>query len=74
MNLSLTAEQLQEIDKGEAVSIFVGGRECVLLQSDSYSQMRNQIDQWNPLIMQFGMAQLMNEDWGDPAMSVYDEL
>ncbi len=73
MNVSLTAEQIEAIDNGEPVVLLVEGRDCVLLPSSRYNRMQEQIDQWHPSTMRRSMAELMADDWSDPAMSVYDE-
>jgi hypothetical protein len=71
--MELTSQQLQAIDAGQPVPISVEGRECVLLPGALFEQLRETMDDWHPAIMQRSMAQLMGEDWIDPAMSIYDE-
>jgi hypothetical protein len=71
--MQLTAEQIQAIDKGEPVGLLVDGRQCVLLSSDAYDQFRSLVEDWEPSTMQRQMAEMMADDWNDPAMSVYDE-
>jgi hypothetical protein len=67
MDLSLS--QLQALDKGEAVLVVVEGRNCVLMREATYEQ----LDEWHPLRMQRHMADMMRDDWSDPAMSIYDD-
>jgi hypothetical protein len=67
--MDLTLSQLQALDKGEAVPIVVDGRNCVLMREAAFEQ----LDEWHPLSMQRHMAEMMREDWTDPAMSVCDE-
>lgn len=71
--MNLTPEQIQSIDSGQPVNIVVDGRSCVLVPSSTYTQMQEQIDQWHPTTMQRNLADVMADDWNDPAMSVYDE-
>ncbi|MBI2479598.1 MAG: hypothetical protein HYV60_13490 [Planctomycetia bacterium] len=71
--MNLTAEQILAIDKGDPVCIEVDGRQCVLLNSAAFDRMREQIDEWHPATMLRNMADLMADDWNDPAMRVYDE-
>jgi hypothetical protein len=53
--------------------LVVEGRDCVLLRSESYDQLREAMADWDPSTMQRHMAKMMADDWNDPAMSVYDE-
>jgi len=69
----LTSEQLQAIDRGQPVPLSVEGRECVLMPGALYQQLRGALDDWHPATMRRQMAQMMADDWSDPAMSVYDE-
>jgi hypothetical protein len=71
--MELTSQQLQAIDSGQPVPISVEGRECVLLPEALFERLRDMVDDWHPAMMQRSIAQLMEEDWNDPAMSVYDE-
>lgn len=71
--MQFTAEQLQAIDSGQPVPLSVEGRQCVLLPGALYRQLRDAPDDWHPAMLRSQMAQMMAEDWSDPAMSVYDE-
>jgi hypothetical protein len=71
--MDLTSSQLQALDNGEAVPLVIGGRNCVLLSDTSFEQVRGLLDAWHPLKMQRLMAEMMRDDWSDPAMSAYDE-
>jgi hypothetical protein len=44
-----------------------------LLTDASFDQVRALLDEWHPLKMQRQMADMMRDDWSDPAMSAYDE-
>ncbi len=71
--MQFTADQLQAIDSGQPVPITVEGRSCMLVPGELFQQMREAIDDWHPATMRKQMADMMREDWSDPAMSVYDE-
>jgi hypothetical protein len=71
--MDLTSSQLQALDNGEAIPLVVGGRNCVLLTDTSFEQVRELLDEWHPLKMQRLMADMIRDDWSDPAMSAYDE-
>jgi hypothetical protein len=67
--MDLTLSQLQALDNGEVVAVVVDGRPCVLLSDATFEQ----LDEWHPLRLQRHMADMMRDDWTDPAMSVYDD-
>jgi hypothetical protein len=71
--VQFTSEQLQAIDSGQPVPIWVEGRQCVLLPGTLYEQLRTAADDWHPAVMRRHIARMMADDWDDPAMSVYDE-
>lgn len=71
--MNLTNKQIEAIDKGEPVSLVVEGRECVLVNSKAYEQLQRAYDDWDPSTMQRQMAEMMADDWNDPAMGVYDD-
>jgi hypothetical protein len=71
--MDLTTLQLDALDKGEPIPLVVDGRNCVLLKYATYEQLRALLDEWHPLSMQRQMADMMRDDWTDPAMSAYDE-
>lgn len=71
--MNLTAEQIKAIDEGEPVPVVVEGRQCVLLNSKLYDQIRETLVDWDPPTMRRHMADMMANDWNDPAMSVYDD-
>jgi hypothetical protein len=71
--MEFTTQQLQAIDNGEPVPVSVEGRFCVLVPGKLYDQLREAIDDWHPRTMRHSMAQMMADDWNDPAMSAYDE-
>jgi hypothetical protein len=71
--MDLTSIQLQALDSGEVVPIVVEGRNCVLLGTATFESLRDRLDDWSPLTMQRQMAEMMRDDWNDPAMGVYDE-
>jgi hypothetical protein len=71
--MELSPSQLQSLDAGQAVPLVVGGRSCVLLSDAAFDAVRQATDAWRPEALQRQLAQLMQDDWSDPAMSVYDE-
>lgn len=71
--MDLTTEQLHTLDDGKPVSLVIQGRDCVLLSCEAYQQVREIIEDWDPFTMQCHMADVMAEDWNDPAMGVYDD-
>jgi hypothetical protein len=73
IEMQVTNEQLQAIDSGQPVVLSVEGRDCVLLPSGLYHQLRDSIEDWDIASMQGNIARMMKDDWGDAAMSVYDE-
>ena len=68
--MDLTSIQIESLDLGEAVPVVVDGRNCVLLSESTYQDL---LDEWHPSTMKRHLAEMMREDWSDPAMSVYDE-
>jgi hypothetical protein len=73
MGMEFTSEQLQAIDKGQPVPLSVEGRPCVLVPGALYEQLREAVEDWHPATMSRHVAQMMADDWNDPAMGVYDE-
>lgn len=71
--MQLSVDQAEALDKGEPVWLSVDNRDCVLLSRQAYEQVRALIEDWDPSTMRHHMARMMIDDWGDPAMSVYDE-
>ena len=71
--MQVTSEQLEAIDRGQAVPLLIEGRDCVLLPGTLYEQLREAIDDWHPATMHKQIARMMADDWNDPAMGVYDE-
>jgi hypothetical protein len=74
--MNLTSEQQQAIDRGEAVTFTVDGRECVLVRKDVYERVREIIPDDIPSIdEQLYMLRQIGEmaGWDDPEMDVYDE-
>lgn len=71
--VELSIEQVESIDKGLPIWLEVQGRDCVLLSAQVYDRIRAAIEEWDPSTMQRHMADMMAEDWSDPAMNVYDE-
>ncbi len=72
-NAHLSPAQLQAIDSGQPVPLSIEGRPCVLLPEALYEQLRQALDDWHPATMRRHIADMMADDWSDPAMSVYDE-
>lgn len=72
--MQLTSEQLQRLDAGRTVTIVVDGRDCVVVPQRLYeAHERDLLNDWHPDTMQRQMADVMSDDWNDPAMSVYDD-
>ncbi len=72
--MNLTKDQIEAVKQGEPVHVLaeeVGG-EVVLLRGDVFDRIAQLLDDWDPRLMRRHMADMMQEDWGDPAMSVYD--
>lgn len=73
--MTLTHDQIEALKQGKpvhAVSEEVG-EEVVLLRGDVYDRIAELLDDWDPALMRRHMADMMKEDWEDPAMSVYDQ-
>ncbi|MDA1013211.1 MAG: hypothetical protein O3A00_02025 [Planctomycetota bacterium] len=72
--MQLNSEQLQLLDAGRTVAIVVDGRDCFVVPRRVYeTHERDLLDDWHPGTMQRQMAEVMSDDWNDPAMSVYDD-
>ena len=69
----ITKEQMQAVESGEAVQITLEGTECVVIKKEVYESVRDLIDDAHPRAMKKHLSQLMEEDWSDPAMNVYDQ-
>lgn len=70
--MQITHEQTKAVERGEAVPVTVGETECVVLRRDVYEYVREALDDWDPRFMRRQMAEMMGEDWADPAMDIYD--
>lgn len=70
--MTLTTQQIDAVQPVHIVPEEVG-QEVVLIRGDLFQQIAGRFDDWDPAIMRPGMARMMEEDWNDPAMSVYDE-
>jgi hypothetical protein len=71
--MDFTSQQLHAIDSGIPIPVNIEGRECVLVPERLYVRFREAIEDWHPASMERHMAQMMADDWSDPAMNVYDE-
>ena len=71
--ITITKEQLKAVESGEAVQIVLGGTECVVIKKEVYDSVRDLIDDAHPRAMKKHLGKLMNDDWSDPAMNVYDQ-
>ncbi|MBW3541146.1 MAG: hypothetical protein KY476_12830 [Planctomycetes bacterium] len=69
----LTAEQQAAIEQGQPVSVIVGTTPCVIVREDVYQGIEAMLDDWDPRLMRRHLASMMAEDWGDPAMEIYDQ-
>lgn len=66
--MEFTEHQLQAIDSGQPVPVEIEGRSCVVVPGSLYSRMRDALDEWDPAAMKRHMAEMMREDWTDPAI------
>lgn len=71
--MNLTSDQVQALDRGDAVPIVVAGRECVVVRKEIYDRVMLALDEWSDEDMRAIMARTMQDDWSDPRMDVYDE-
>jgi hypothetical protein len=71
--MNLTEEQVKAVEQGYPISLVVDRTECVLLRKDLYDQLRELLEDWDPRIMRRHMAEMMRDDWTDPAMNVYNK-
>jgi hypothetical protein len=71
--MNLTEEQVKAVEQGYPISLVVDRTECVLLRKDLYDQLRELLEDWDPRIMRRHMAEMMRDDWTDPAMNVYNQ-
>ena len=73
--MNLTAEQIEALKNGEAVWLSAPevGQEVVVLRSDVYERVAELLDDWDPRLMRGNMAKVMEDDWNDPGMNVYDQ-
>jgi hypothetical protein len=73
--MTLTTQQVIAVQSGEPVHLVPEevGEEVVLIRGDLFKHIAALFDDWDPQVMGQGMAKLMEEDWNDSAMSVYDE-
>ena len=71
--MTLTKQQKEAVERGEAVSMTVDGTECVLVKKDVYELVRDLIEEAHPRTMKRHLAKIMQDDWSDPAMNVYDQ-
>jgi antitoxin (DNA-binding transcriptional repressor) of toxin-antitoxin stability system len=67
--MELSADQVQAIESGEAVTITVDQTPCVLIRADIYERIRQMLDMEAayPLI-----DETFQEGWEAPGMSDYD--
>lgn len=73
--MNLTNRQIESLRHGEPVYIQNEdvGAELVLLRRDLFEE-TFEFHDWDPRLMRRHIVEMMHEDWGDPAMSVYDQL
>lgn len=73
-SVELTKEQIETVKHGDAVRIAANevGEEVVILRSDVYDRWAELLDDWDPRLMRRQMAKMMQDEWGDPQMGVYD--
>jgi hypothetical protein len=71
--IMITKEQLKAVESGEAVQVTLDGTECVIIKKEIYESVRELIDDAHPRTMKKHLAKIMNEDWSDPQMNVYEQ-
>ncbi len=71
--MNITKEQLEAVEGGEAVEVTLEGTECVIIKKDVYESVRDLIEDAHPRVMKKHLGKIMNEDWSDPAMDVYNQ-
>lgn len=73
-DMQLSVEQLETLDRGHPVAVQLDGRERVVLKRDVFEVQRTEMaSDWPPATMQRQMADMLSDDWTDPAMSIYDD-
>jgi hypothetical protein len=70
--MDLTAQQLHAIDSGISVPVNIEGRDCVLVPGPIYERLREAVEDWHPASMERHMAEVMADDWSDPALNIYN--
>lgn len=73
--MTLTAQQIMAVRRGEPVHLVPEelGQEVVVIRGDLFSNIADLVDDWDPRVMRQSMARMMEGDWSDPAMRIYDE-
>ncbi len=75
--MNLSNEQIQALDRGQAVPLTVDGRACVVIRREVYERAKPAIEydasEWTAEEMRSVMARTMDDDWSDPRVDVYDE-
>lgn len=67
--MTLSTQQRQDLAKGRPVPVVVDKTECVVVRKEVFERFA---DEFDPRTFYPHMAQMMAEDWDDPAMAVYD--
>jgi len=70
--MELTKTQLDAIDSGRVVHVTIDGRSCVVISSAAFEKSVALALEWHPSTMVRPMADIMADDWTDPAMNIYD--
>lgn len=65
--MTLSIEQRQDLAKGRLVPVVVDEAECIMVRRDVLDQFADELD---PRRFYPHMAQMLAEDWDDPAMAV----
>jgi hypothetical protein len=77
MNLQMTDEQQQAIDRGEAVRLTVGATECVVLRRDVYERVKAVLcdggDVSDEEAARLGWEAGLTIGWDTPEMAEYDD-
>lgn len=70
--MQFSPDQLRTLDSGQPPPLTVEGRKCVLLSGAYYDSLREASDDWHPGMTLRHMAEMMADDWNDPATGIYD--
>ena len=69
--MNLSQEQISSLDNGQAVSVQVDGRECVLIPREVYERVHALLD-FDPNQAYPAIDEAWRDGWDDPKMADYD--